>query len=91
MTGVTDPNNSHARYRRAGKITDPDLLHTLGDGLVEIFKVVRREEWRALTDVEKCAIGLFHKNLGEDMDIRFDDLPSAKGGWKERSGICRRA
>ncbi|KAF4980442.1 hypothetical protein FZEAL_3558 [Fusarium zealandicum] len=73
---------SHARYRRANKITDPDLLHTLGDGLAEIFKVIRREEWRELTDVEKCAIGLFHKNLGEDMEIPFDVLPSSKEGWE---------
>lgn len=72
---------SHARYRRANKITDPDLLHTLGDGLGEIFTVVQREEWRQLTNVEKCAIGVFHKTLGDDMEIPFDPLPHSKEGW----------
>ncbi|KAH6949741.1 hypothetical protein BKA56DRAFT_638770 [Ilyonectria sp. MPI-CAGE-AT-0026] len=80
---VARVNYLHARYRRANKITDPDLLHTLGDGLAEIFKVVSREEWRGLTDVEKCAIGLFHKNLGEDMEIPFDPLPSTTVGWRD--------
>ncbi|KAF5024515.1 hypothetical protein F66182_3455 [Fusarium sp. NRRL 66182] len=80
-TAVARMNYLHARYRRANKITDPDLLHTLGDGLAEIFKVIQREEWRDLTDVEKCAVGLFHKNLGDDMEIPFDVLPSSKQGW----------
>ncbi|KAL5584044.1 hypothetical protein FOVSG1_015395 [Fusarium oxysporum f. sp. vasinfectum] len=79
---VARMNYLHVRYRRANKITDPDLLHTLGDGLAEIFKVVHREEWRDLTDVEKCAIGLFHKNLGDDMEIPFDPLPSSSQGWR---------
>ncbi|KAH7225251.1 hypothetical protein BKA60DRAFT_537424 [Fusarium oxysporum] len=79
---VARMNYLHARYRRVNKITDLDLLHTLGDGLAEIFKVVRREEWRDLTDVEKCAIGLFHKNLGDDMEIPFDPLPSSSQGWR---------
>lgn len=72
----------HARYRRANKITDPDLLHTLGDGLTEIINVVNRDEWRTLTDVEVCALGIFHKNLAEDMGIPFDLLPSCKEGWR---------
>ncbi|KAI1069511.1 hypothetical protein LB507_008556 [Fusarium sp. FIESC RH6] len=80
-TAVARMNYLHARYRRANKITDPDLLHTLGDGLGEIFKVIQREEWRQLTDVEKCALGVFHKNLGDDMEIPFDPLPSSKEGW----------
>lgn len=60
-----------------------DLLHTLGDGLAEIFNVVEREEWRDLSDVEQCAVGIFHKNLGEDMGIPFDPLPSNEAGWKD--------
>ncbi|KXH49473.1 hypothetical protein CSIM01_03761 [Colletotrichum simmondsii] len=79
---VARMNFLHARYRRANKITDPDLLHTLGDGLAEIINVVNRDEWRKLTDVEVCAIGIFHKNLGEDMGIPFDLLPSCKEGWR---------
>lgn len=73
----------HARYRRAGKITDEDLLHTLGDGLAEIFNVIDRDEWRKLTDVERCAIGIFHKNLAEDMKIPLYHLPSYTDGWTD--------
>ncbi|RDW70529.1 uncharacterized protein DSM5745_08040 [Aspergillus mulundensis] len=84
---VARMNYLHARYRRANKITDDDLLHTLGDGLAEIVNVVEREEWRGLTDVEKCALGIFHRALGEDMEIPFDVLPSnpkaEAGGWKD--------
>ncbi|KAJ5404399.1 hypothetical protein N7509_004270 [Penicillium cosmopolitanum] len=76
-------NYLHDRYRRANKITDQDLLHTLGDGLAEILNVIEREEWRNLTDVEKCALGIFHKNLGMDMGIPFDPLPSQAEGWKD--------
>lgn len=45
--------------------------------------MIEREEWRQLTDVEKCALGVFHKNLGEDMGIPFDVLPSHAEGWKD--------
>ncbi|KAL4928608.1 uncharacterized protein BDV17DRAFT_281927 [Aspergillus undulatus] len=82
-TAVARMNYLHARYRRANKITDDDLLHTLGDGLAEILNVVEREEWRKLTDVEKCALGIFHQNLGEDMEISFDVLPSKAEGWRD--------
>src|SRR5699024_11015631 len=49
----------------------------------EILNVVEREEWRQLTDVEKCALGIFHKTLGEDMGIPFDVLPSEAESWKD--------
>ncbi|CAI6098696.1 unnamed protein product [Clonostachys chloroleuca] len=80
---VARVNYLHERYRRAGKITEPDLLHTLGDGLAEILTVIERDEWRKLTDVEKCALGVFHKNLGEDLDIPFDPLSSSEEGWRD--------
>lgn len=80
---LTNYYYSHARYRRANKITDDDLLHTLGDGLAEILNVIEREEWRGLTDVEICALGIFHRNLGDDMGIPFDVLPSKAEGWED--------
>ncbi|KAL3470355.1 hypothetical protein BJX99DRAFT_267494 [Aspergillus californicus] len=82
MSAVARMNYLHARYRQANKITDNDLLHTLGDGLAEILNVVEREEWRKLTDTEKCALGVFHRNLGEDMGIPFDPL-SSSNGWRD--------
>nr|XP_036578713.1 uncharacterized protein CTRU02_11304 [Colletotrichum truncatum]KAF6786046.1 hypothetical protein CTRU02_11304 [Colletotrichum truncatum] len=82
-TAVARTNYLHARYRQANKITDNDLLHTLGDGLVSIVEIVDKGEWRKLTDVEKCAAGVFHKILGEDLKIPYDALPSSKEGWKD--------
>lgn len=76
-------NYLHARYRKAGKILDDDMLHTLGSNVVEALRIVDNEEWRKLTDVEKCAIGIFHKNLGEDMGIPFTSLPSSIYGWQD--------
>ncbi|TDZ18070.1 Mycophenolic acid synthesis protein B [Colletotrichum orbiculare MAFF 240422] len=76
-------NYLHDRYRRANKITDDDLLHTLGDGLVSILEVVDKDEWRKLTDVEKCAIGVFHQTVGEDMKISYEQLPSHQKGWRD--------
>lgn len=33
--------------------------------------------------MEKCAIGIFHKNLGEDMEIQCTPLPSSQIGWED--------
>lgn len=75
-------NYLHARFRAAGKILDADMLHTLGDGLAEIVRWVNDHEWRRLSDVEVCALGVWHKALGEAMDIPFTDLPSSQAGWE---------
>jgi hypothetical protein len=83
MLAVARMNFFHARYRQAGKISDEDLLHTLGDGLVEIVRVVNSGEWRQLTEVEMCALGIFHRNLGDDLEIPFEVLPSSKIGWRD--------
>lgn len=40
MKEVARMNYLHSRYRRAGQILDEDMLHTLGDSLAEISKVV---------------------------------------------------
>lgn len=55
----------------------------MGDGLAEILTVIERDEWRNLTSVEKCALGIFHKNLGEDMEIPYEELPSHENGWED--------
>lgn len=83
MQAVARMNFLHSRYRKAGKILDEDLLHTLGSGLVEIFRVVDNDEWRPLTDVEKCAVGIFHKNLGDDMGIPYSSMLTSKTGWQD--------
>ena len=83
MDAVARMNYLQARYRKAGKILDVDLLHTLGDGALEILHVIDNEEWRKLSDVEKCAVGIFHRNLGEDLEIPFTPLKSFELGWQD--------
>lgn len=83
MDAIARMNYLHARYRKAGKILDKDLLHTLGDGALEILHIVDNEEWRKLTNVEKCAVGIFHCNLGQDLEIPFTPLKSFESGWKD--------
>lgn len=80
---VARMNYLHSRYRKASKILDLDMLHTLGSGLFEVLRVVKRQEWRQLTRVEMCALGVFHRNLGEDMGIPFEALPSFHEGWRD--------
>ncbi|KAF2015247.1 hypothetical protein BU24DRAFT_369172 [Aaosphaeria arxii CBS 175.79] len=83
MDAVARMNYLHARYRKAGKILDKDLLHTLGDGALEILHVIDSGEWRQLSPVEKCAVGVFHYNLGEDLEIPFTPLRSSESGWQD--------
>lgn len=85
LLGIARMNYLHARYRKAGKILDDDMLHTLGSAAVDIFHTIGSIEWRNLTDVEKCALGVFHKALGDAMEIPFTNLPSHKHGWKDGS------
>ena len=83
LKAVARMNYLHARYRKAGKILDADMLHTLGDGLAEIINVVNETEWRKLSDVELCALGIFHRTFGDDLQIPYDRLPSFKDGWRD--------
>lgn len=83
LRGIARMNYLHARYRRAGKILDEDMLHTLGSAVVDIFHAVDGGEWRSLTDVERCAVGVFHKALGDAMEIPFTALPGYRSGWRD--------
>lgn len=70
---VARMNYLHSRYRKA-KILDLDMLHILGSGLYEVLRVIEQQKWRQLTRMEMCALGVFHRNLGEDMGIPFEVL-----------------
>ncbi|CVK96607.1 uncharacterized protein FMAN_10938 [Fusarium mangiferae] len=83
QTAIARMNYLHSRYRQAGKILDEDLLHTLGSSIVEIFRIFESEEWRPLSEVEKCAVGVVHMALGQDMEIPFNFLPSSSAGWRD--------
>ncbi|KOC12022.1 hypothetical protein AFLA70_207g002031 [Aspergillus flavus AF70] len=76
-------NYIHSRYRKAGKILDEDMLHTLGSAVVDLFRSIEKYEWRQLTDVEKCAVGVFYRSMGEAMEIPFNLVPSGKAGFTD--------
>lgn len=57
------------------------MLHTLGSAVVDLFRSIEKYEWRQLTDVEKCAAGVFYRSMGEAMEIPFNLLPSGKAGF----------
>jgi hypothetical protein len=59
IDGVARVNFLHGRYRRAGKISDDAMLYTLSLFALEPGRWVARYDWRPLSDVEKCAMGIF--------------------------------
>ena len=71
----------HDRYRKSGKIKDDDMLYTLSLFALEPMRWTRNLEWRDLSDLERCAMAVYWKNLGEVMSIPYDALPSSKSGW----------
>ncbi|KAB8238564.1 uncharacterized protein BDW43DRAFT_320347 [Aspergillus alliaceus] len=81
LMGYARLNYIHSGYRKAGKILDEDMLHTLGSAVLDVFQSINRYEWRQLTNTEKCAIGIFYRTMGEAMEIPFERLPSSKIGW----------
>lgn len=56
------------------------MLHTLGSAVVDIVRSVDTYEWGKLTEVERWAIGVFHKTLGDAMEKPFTLRPSCKVG-----------
>lgn len=83
LDAIARMNWLHERYRRAGKIKDEDMLYTLSLFVLEPVRWTERFEWRTLSDLERCALAVYWKNLGEVMDIPYDALPSAKSGWQD--------
>ncbi len=67
MESITRTNFLHAPYRRAGKISDGDMLYTLSLFVLEPMHWTDKYEWRRLTDMERGAMVIFWKALGEDL------------------------
>ncbi|OQE34803.1 hypothetical protein PENCOP_c015G06460 [Penicillium coprophilum] len=78
MDAITRMDWLHDRYRTPGEIKDEDKLYTLSLFVLEPVRWTERFEW-----LERCALAIYWKNLGEVMDIQYDALPSAKSGWQD--------
>jgi hypothetical protein len=51
-------NYIHSGYQKAGKISNADMLYTLSVFITEPITWVKKYEWREMTDMELCAIGV---------------------------------
>ena len=76
-------NYLHGRYRKSGKISDEDMLYTLSLFLLEPIRWTQRYEWRELTEVERCAMGMYWRYMGEAMEIPYTSLKSHKSDWND--------
>lgn len=76
-------NYLHGPYRRAGRISNQDMLYTLSLFALEGIRWIDRYEWRRLTDLERCAMAIFWKAKGEDPGVNYDLLPSHERGWPD--------
>ncbi|CAK7241233.1 MAG: hypothetical protein STHCBS139747_002693 [Sporothrix thermara] len=73
-------NYLHSKYVAAGRIRNGDLLYTLAACITEPARFIARYEWRPLTDVERCALGVFWRGIGEAMGISYESVPRSSSG-----------
>jgi hypothetical protein len=64
-------NWMHRRY--GSKIKQPELLHTLAMFVLEPIRWLNDREWRPMTKLEKVAIFIYWKEIGNRMGIK--DIP----------------
>jgi ER-bound oxygenase mpaB/B'/Rubber oxygenase, catalytic domain len=83
IDGIARMNYLHARYRKSGKILNHDMLYTLSLFALEPIRWTSLFEWRELTNLERCAIGTYWRNMGDSMEISFSALASYNKGWKD--------
>lgn len=77
-------NCIHAPYREQGSITNADMLYTLSLFACELPRWCKRFEWRQLSHVELCALGVVWKGIGDAFEISYADLPSNEtSGWRD--------
>jgi hypothetical protein len=67
-------NYLHGRYRKAGKISNDDMLYTLSLFVLEVERWISLYEWRKLTPMEMCAIATHWKAIGDAMGIDYSPL-----------------
>ncbi|ETN36453.1 uncharacterized protein HMPREF1541_08731 [Cyphellophora europaea CBS 101466] len=73
-------NYLHGHYLRQGKISNDDMLYTLSLFMNSPPEWIARLEWRELTELELAGQGLYHRFMGEAMDISYaalDDIRPA--------------
>jgi hypothetical protein len=61
------------------------MLYTLSLFALEPTRWIRKYEWRTLTDMESCAVGMYWRTLGERLGVRYEGLKGEMDGleWLE--------
>lgn len=84
QTAIARTNYIHSQYRQSGAILPEDMLYTLSLFATEPIRFIDQYEWRQTTEVERCAMGVFWKSIGDSMAIDYTDyLPSAASGFRD--------
>lgn len=79
--GLARTKYLHNGYRKSGAVREEDMLYTLSLFASEPIRFINMYEWRAATDLERCAMGVFWKSVGDALGIDYAAfLPSAKAG-----------
>jgi hypothetical protein len=77
--GLARTKYLHNGYRKSGSVREEDMLYTLSLFATEPIRFVNLYEWRSATDLERCAMGVFWKSVGDALSIDYAAfLPSAK-------------
>ncbi|KAI1425009.1 hypothetical protein F5Y12DRAFT_714670 [Xylaria sp. FL1777] len=80
---VARTNYLHNIYRRAGRLSNDDMLYTLSLFTLQPMRWTAIYDWRPLSDMERCSIATCFKVWGEDLQITYEALPSHSKGWTD--------
>jgi len=87
LEGVSRVKCIHAGYRRAGQVTNSDMLYTIAALVLQPVRWIERWEWRVLTDTEKCAIGVLWKGIADALDVNCEGMYGYDTGEGWRDGL----
>lgn len=72
--GISRTKYLHHGYRKSGMVREEDMLYTLSLFATEPLRFISLYEWRPLTDLERCAMGVFWKSIGDALGIDYSIL-----------------
>lgn len=82
-TKVTGEDGAREKEKETGrgkgmKIKEEDMLYTLSLFAWEPVLWIQRWEWREVSDLERCAMGVYWKGIGDAMGINYSFLPGGQ-------------
>ena len=77
----------HSGYRKTKKIHNDDMLYTVAAVALQSVRWIDRWEWRELTDVERCAIGVVWKGIADALEISYQGIRGYEKGNGWNNGL----